>query len=264
MKEISNMIDQTKPLDTFTNSELEITDLPALELQKLILNQKITLQEAYNRFCYKRSKIGNDKEIFTQIIDAQAQINDLNSRDPKQLPLLGFVMTVKDSIRMQNTKQTCGLYINNDKINTKPTPFITYLQSKGAIIISKGNVPQSLMAMESNNHIYGRSKHYKDNNRTSGGSTGGDAVILALGLANCALGSDGAGSLRIPAFYNGLYTLKTSWQRSVRNVNSSFYELQEYFGDRDEFLYIFKGVAGAITRNIDDLYHFSKIMFEFY
>lgn len=81
--------------------------------------------------------------------------------------------------------------------------------------------------MECYSIIFGEGKNPYDFKRTSGGSSGGDAALVRLGLANCALGSDIAGSLRIPALYNGIVTLKPTVPRIRLDVFSEFFEFQD-------------------------------------
>lgn len=78
--------------------------------------------------------------------------------------------------------------------------------------------------MECYSIIFGEGKNPYDFNRTSGGSSGGDAALVRLGLVNSALGSDIAGSLRIPALYNGIVTLKPTVPRIRLDLFSEFFE----------------------------------------
>lgn len=80
---------------------------------------------------------------------------------------------------MKNTYSTCGLYMGYTLI-TNDTPFVDYIEKSGAVVIARGNVPQFLFSMEATNNIYGTVSNPYDNKRSAGGSTGGDAVVVAL------------------------------------------------------------------------------------
>lgn len=80
-----------------------------------------------------------------------------------------------------------------------------------------------MFSLESFNHVYGEAKNPYDIRRTPGGSSGGEAALVRLGLCNAAIGSDIAGSLRIPALFCGLVTLKpTAFRLSI-------YPMSEFF-----------------------------------
>lgn len=78
--------------------------------------------------------------------------------------------------------------------------------------------------MECKSNIFGKGLNPFDHNRTPGGSSGGDGALVRLGLVNCALGSDIAGSLRIPALFNGIVTLKPTVPRTRLDIFTEFFE----------------------------------------
>jgi Asp-tRNA(Asn)/Glu-tRNA(Gln) amidotransferase A subunit family amidase len=82
------------------------------------------------------------------------------------------------------------------------------LKAAGAIVLGVTNTPEFLMAWETDNPLYGRSKNPWDLTRTPGGSSGGEAAAIAAGMSACGVGSDGGGSVRVPAHYTGICALK--------------------------------------------------------
>lgn len=78
----------------------------------------------------------------------------------------------------------------------------------GGIILAKSNVPQMGLSYETNNHIFGRAKHPLQEDRSTGGSSGGEAGLLAKNCSVIGLGSDVGGSIRIPAMFCGVVGLK--------------------------------------------------------
>ena len=84
-------------------------------------------------------------------------------------------------------------------------PVVARLRAAGAIVLGVGNTPGPFYWLETNNRIYGRTSNAYDPTRTAGGSSGGDAVMVGSGGAPIALGSDMGGSIRVPAFVNGIF-----------------------------------------------------------
>src|SRR5207237_7785598 len=82
------------------------------------------------------------------------------------------------------------------------------LRREGAIILGKTNTPEFLMSYESDNFITGRSNNPWDLERTPGGSSGGEAAAIASGCSPGGVGSDGGGSIRVPAHFCGIAGLK--------------------------------------------------------
>ena len=81
--------------------------------------------------------------------------------------------------------------------------------------------------MESYNHVFGEARNPYDKSRTPGGSSGGDAALVRLGLVNSSIGSDIAGSLRIPALFCGIVTLKPTSLRLSIKMFTGFFEFHE-------------------------------------
>lgn len=84
------------------------------------------------------------------------------------------------------------------------------LRRAGAIVIGVTNTSELCMWLEANNKVYGRSKNAFDSSRTSGGSSGGEAAAIASFACAFGIGSDVGGSLRMPAFFNGIFSIKVS------------------------------------------------------
>lgn len=90
---------------------------------------------------------------------------------------------------------------------------MTFFKKAGAIILVKGNMGQVGFSIHSSNWIWGTSLNPHDTTRTCGGSTGGDAGLVAARCVPLALGADIGGSLRIPGAFNGVFAFKSSGLR---------------------------------------------------
>jgi amidase len=88
---------------------------------------------------------------------------------------------------------------------------VSRLRSAGAVLLGKTNIAVALGDVQSYNHIYGTTNNPWDLERTPGGSSGGSAAALAAGFGCVSLGSDIAGSLRLPAHFCGVYAHKPSF-----------------------------------------------------
>lgn len=120
-------------------------------------------------------------------------------------PLHGVPVTIKEAFAYQGSPNTWGLPQLKDAISPRTAVAVERLESAGAIVIGKTNVPVMLGDWQSYNPVYGTTNNPWDLTRTPGGSTGGGAAALAAGLGCLTLGSDLSGSIRIPAHFCGVY-----------------------------------------------------------
>ncbi|PWI41832.1 amidase [Streptomyces sp. ICBB 8177] len=123
-------------------------------------------------------------------------------------PLLGVPVTVKESYDIAGLPTTWGMPPHRDHIPAEDAVQVTRLKDAGAVVLGKTNVPLGLQDWQSFNEVYGTTNNPWDLDRTPGGSSGGSAAALASGFGALSIGSDIAGSLRVPAHYCGVYAHK--------------------------------------------------------
>lgn len=123
-------------------------------------------------------------------------------------PLHGLPMTVKDSFDVAGLPTTWGVPAQRGNIARTDALSVKRLRDAGAVIFGKTNVPIWLADAQSFNDIYGTTRNPWDLDRAPGGSSGGASAALAAGLTALEMGSDIAGSVRNPAAYCGLFSLK--------------------------------------------------------
>ncbi len=128
-------------------------------------------------------------------------------------PLHGVPITIKDAIETAGLRTTGGYPPLADYVPASDAPVVARLRAAGAILMGKTNLPVLSADYRAENPIFGRTNNPWDLKRTPGGSTGGGAAAIAAGLTPLELGSDLAGSLRIPAHYCGIYALKPTEHR---------------------------------------------------
>lgn len=131
--------------------------------------------------------------------------------------LLGLPLTIKESIDVAGLPATAGAPLFAQYRPEKDARIVERLRAAGAVILGKTNIPPFLADWQSNNPIYGRTNNPWNLDYTPGGSTGGGAAALAAGLTTLELGSDIAGSARVPAAFCGVYGHKPSETALPRN-----------------------------------------------
>jgi len=126
-------------------------------------------------------------------------------------PLHGLPVTVKDCLETAGLRTTCGAPELAGYVPERDAEAVGRLRGAGAIVMGKTNLPAWASDCQSYNELFGTTNNPWDAARTPGGSSGGAAAAVAAGLSALELGSDLGGSLRIPAAWCGVYTLKPSF-----------------------------------------------------
>jgi Asp-tRNA(Asn)/Glu-tRNA(Gln) amidotransferase A subunit family amidase len=123
-------------------------------------------------------------------------------------PLHGVPISIKSSISVAGIRCESGTRLRAGLVAAQDAPLVARLKSAGAIVLGVTNTPELLMAWETDNLLYGRTNNPWDLERTPGGSSGGEAAAIAAGMSAGGVGSDGGGSIRVPAHFSGICGLK--------------------------------------------------------
>jgi aspartyl-tRNA(Asn)/glutamyl-tRNA(Gln) amidotransferase subunit A len=126
-------------------------------------------------------------------------------------PLGGVPLSIKDLTPTRGIRTTRGSLVDPDWIPTEDPPFVERSYAAGGVMLGKTNTPELGWKGDSGNRIVGPTHNPWKHGRTAGGSSGGAAAAVALGLGPLAQGSDGAGSIRIPAGFCGIFGIKPSF-----------------------------------------------------
>jgi amidase len=178
---------------------------------------------------------------------AQADQADQAKRDGKPCgPMHGVPITIKDTYRVKGSRTTAGHLPLKDHIPDTDAVAVQLLKDAGAIIIGRTNTPTLAMDMQTDNPIFGKTNNPWDVQRTPAGSSGGCATALATGMTSLSLGSDLAGSIRLPASFCGVYGLKPT--HGVVSFEGHIVPLP---GQTNGYRTL--AVAGPLARSIDDL-----------
>lgn len=123
-------------------------------------------------------------------------------------PLEGVPVTIKDSFDLEGYPTLCGSRLRLGHRAASDATAVARLKAAGAIILGKTNCPEFLMNYETDNYVAGRTNNPWNPERTAGGSSGGEAAAIASCCSAGGLGSDGGGSIRLPAHFCGICGLK--------------------------------------------------------
>lgn len=163
-------------------------------------------------------------------------------------PLHGVPVTIKDSFDMAGLPTLAGSKFRLEHRAAEDATSVARLRAAGAIILGKTNCPEFLSSYETDNFITGRTNNPWDLERTAGGSSGGEAAVIAARCSAGGIGSDGGGSIRIPAHFCGIAGLKPT---PGRISAAGHFPLIEHPGG-------LLGVAGPMARTAADV----RLLFE--
>lgn len=138
----------------------------------------------------------------------RAQARRLQSSTLPRGPLYGLPVTVKASISVEGHRCELGSLLRQGNIAKEDAVVVSRLHRAGANILGTTNCPEFLMAYETDNRLYGRTSNPWNAEYTSGGSSGGESAAIAAGMSAAGLGSDSGGSVRTPAHFTGICSLK--------------------------------------------------------
>lgn len=158
-------------------------------------------------------------------------------------PLHGVPVTIKDTIDTAGLRTTSGSMIRAEYVPETDAPAVARLKAAGAIILGKTNAAEMAMDYNADNLVFGRTNHPLDPNLTPGGSSGGEAVAIATHMSPGGIGSDLAGSVRIPAHFCGISGLKPTTGRIPGEM-----QFPPSIGP-----YSLGAVIGPMARNVGDL-----------
>jgi Asp-tRNA(Asn)/Glu-tRNA(Gln) amidotransferase A subunit family amidase len=149
--------------------------------------------------------------VVTLASDALAKAKEAEAalmRGESTGPLHGIPLTIKDTIETKGIRSTSGSLLRADFIPQADATAVARLKCAGAIIFGKTNAAEMAMDYTADNRVFGRTNNPHDHQRTPGGSSGGEAAAIATCMTPAGLGSDLAGSVRIPSHFCGIAGLK--------------------------------------------------------
>jgi amidase len=233
------------------NLEELLQTLDATAIVEGIIAKKFTSFEVVKTYIERIKKLNSKYNAIVTLNEEQA-LKRAQDADKVLLegkiwgPLHGLPITIKDSFSTKGIKTTVGYKKYENFIPKNDAAAVRILKDAGAIILGKTNCATLCCDTQTISEVWGVTSNPFNTNYTSGGSSGGEATALALGLSPFGIGSDTVGSIRIPSSYCGIYGLKTSNQ-AVRKYGL-MPPLQPY-DDLDKHL----TVIGPMARSVRDL-----------
>jgi amidase len=189
----------------------------ASETVRLIQQREISpvdvMQMCLERIEALNSRLNAIVTTAPDLLEQAARAERAVTRGEALGPLHGLPVTIKDTIETGGMRTTSGCALRSDHIPPNDAPAVARLKAAGAIVIGKTNPAEMAMDYNADNPVFGRTNHPLDETRSPGGSSGGEAVAIATGMSFAGLGSDLAGSIRIPAHFCGVAGLKPSTGR---------------------------------------------------
>src|SRR5881398_1518508 len=233
----------------------DLTFLPAVQMAEQIRHRKISPFELVEAHLRKIKKLNPVLNAFVQV-DAEGAFRQAREaevavrRGAKLGALHGVPVSIKISIEVAGFRCEAGTKLRQGTVASQDAPLVSRLRDAGAIILGTTNTPELLMAWETDNLLYGRTNNPWNLSRTSGGSSGGESAAIAAGCVAAGVGSDGGGSIRVPAHFTGICGLKPTPGRIPGT--------QHFPACVGPFA--FMGVVGPMARTVADLKLMLRVM----
>ena len=190
----------------------EITRLTSAELAKRIRSRELTAEAVVSAFLARIEEVNPQINAIVQLapdaLESARQADlDLAQGRPHG-PLHGVPFTAKDLFDVAGLATTVGLEARRGEFAGEDAVAVARLRQAGAILLGKSNCPPGGSGSDTENLLYGRTLNPHNLTRTPGGSSGGEAAIVAAGGSPLGLGSDSGGGLRVPAHFCGVAAIK--------------------------------------------------------
>jgi len=187
----------------------------ATSLARAIRTKKLTSCEATEAHLERIDRLNGSINALV-VIDRAGALKTARAADravrkgTKLAPLHGVPITLKEAYDVAGLRTTSSHPPLKDNIAKSDASLVARLRAAGAVILGKTNVPELCADFQTDSPLFGTTRNPWDLARGAGGSTGGGAAAVAARLSPLEIGSDLGGSVRNPAHYNGIFTLKPS------------------------------------------------------
>ena len=199
----------------------ELAFMSAVELAQNIRNKKVSSLEATENFFQRIDQLDSQLHSYLTLCRDQA-LADARAADAavqegtKLGPLHGVPISIKDLETTKGVVTTMGSAIFKDRVPDMDSIVVERIKAAGAVILGKTNTPEFGQSGTTENKLGEPCRNPWNTDRTPGGSSGGAAAALAAGLCTLSMGTDGGGSVRIPASFTGLFGIKPTQGRVPR------------------------------------------------
>jgi amidase len=193
-----------------SQQEKDLVLAPAVQQLEWLRNRRVSVTELAEAHIHQLERLNPQLNAFADF-DAdrvRTQARQLDRAPEQRGPLHGLPVTVKSSIATAGYRCEIGSLLHKGDVPTEDAVVVARLRAAGALILGTTNCPEFLMAYETANLLHGRTGNPWDLARSPGGSSGGESAAIAAGMSAGGLGSDSGGSVRVPAHFTGICSLK--------------------------------------------------------
>jgi len=231
------------PYGTLTEitHEIRSKNVSPTEIVELHLKRIVALQPKLNAFVHLDAEGARE-----QALAAETSV----TRGEPLGPLHGVPLTIKSCIDVAGWPCPAGSLLRKDYVAKQDAPLVVRLKAAGAILLGNTNTPEFLMAYETDNLLIGKTSNPWNLAHSAGGSSGGEAAAIAAGCSAGGVGSDGGGSIRVPAHFCGICGLKPTPGRVPATGH--------FPPSAGAFSWI--GVVGPMARTIADVRSLFEVM----
>jgi fatty acid amide hydrolase 2 len=195
----------------------EYLRLPAVELARRVRERIVSPVDLLEVHIARIESVNPDINALVgdTFVEARARAQEIERElslgtEDKDAVFLGVPFTVKELICVKGQRHTAGVVARTDVVAAEDAPLVQRLRSAGAIVVGVTNISEAGLWLESHNRVYGRTNNPHAKSRIAGGSSGGEAAMIAAGGSPMGIGADIGGSIRNPAFFNGICGHKPS------------------------------------------------------
>lgn len=193
---------------------MSLLDLDAVSLSKKIASREVSSSHAVKTYIDHLNAINPAlnclvEDRFDAALEEAKRADYTLATKKAEGRLFGVPISVKECFHVEDMYTTGGLSYRSIHREKEDAEVIKRLKAEGAIILGKTNTPQLCFCQETDNKHYGRTNNPWDVSRTAGGSSGGEASLIAAGGAAVGVGADIGGSIRFPAHFNGVVGFKS-------------------------------------------------------
>jgi amidase len=178
---------------------------PAVEQLAMLRRGEISALELAEEHIHRIERLN---PVLNAIVDFDAERVRVQAREKCSGPLAGLPVTVKSSIAVAGYRCEIGSVLNRGSVPKEDAEAVARLRAAGVTLLGTTNCPEFLMAYETDNLLHGRTANPWSLEHSAGGSSGGEAAAIAAGMSAGGLGSDSGGSVRVPAHFCGIASLK--------------------------------------------------------
>lgn len=205
------MLDSLRDSHPFLPELMAITELSLEALLEKLQIREVSATQVLRAYVSKALRVTDDYNCITEFIPwAENLAEELDRLPSPKGPLHGLPIAIKDDHNVKGLDSTIGFAKNLYHPAEKNCVPVQILIDLGAVPFCKTNVPQALASINSDNPVFGTTYNALDKTASPGGSSGGSGCVVSAGAAPVATGSDIAGSLRIPAHFHGLCSLRST------------------------------------------------------